>query len=178
MATLMYGMNQSLDGFVDHDSFAPDAELFAHFIEHARQIKGSIYGRRLYELMRYWDEDQPDWGAAEHDFAVAWRRLPKWVVSTSLESAGPNATVISQDVERSVRQLKEQQAGVLEVGGTVLARHLTEWGLIDEYRIYLAPVVLGSGTPFFNGFRPRLRLVDSRQVGQQNVLLTYEPERA
>ena len=169
----MYGMNQSLDGFVDHDAFAPDDELFAHFIRHARNLAGSVYGRRLYELMRYWDEDQPEWSAAEHEFAQAWRLVPKWVVSTTLTSVGPNATLVSRDVGPFISQLKQDH----EVGGTVLARYLGELGLIDEYRIYLLPFVLGSGTPYFNGFRPRLWFRDSERIGKQAIRLSYVPHR-
>ncbi len=176
MATLMYGMNQSLDGFVDHDAFSPDSELFDHFIRQTNQIKGSIYGRRLYELMRYWDEDQPEWTPAEHAFAQSWRRVPKWVISTTLAEAGPNATLISKDVEPFIRQLKHRIEGEVEVGGTVLAKYLSELGLIDEYRIYLHPVVLGKGTPYFNGFRPRLRLKDSERIGDWAIRLSYLPD--
>ena len=73
MARLVFGMNQSLDGYVDHMRFAPDPALFQHFVEQAREQTGAIYGRGLYELMRYWDEDDAGWSAAEHDFARAWR---------------------------------------------------------------------------------------------------------
>ena len=73
MAKLVFGMNQSLDGYVDHQEFAPGPALFRHFIEQVRGLTGSVYGRRMYEVMRYWDEDLPDWDAEEHDFAVAWR---------------------------------------------------------------------------------------------------------
>ena len=73
MAKLVYGMNQSLDGYVDHLELRPSPALFRHFIEHVRDLTGSVYGRRMYEVMRYWDEDCPDWGAEAHDFAAAWR---------------------------------------------------------------------------------------------------------
>ena len=92
MAKLVFGMNQSLDGYVDHMAFAPGPGLFRHFIEQARGLTGSVYGRRLYEVMRYWDEDHPEWDAEQRDFAAAWRSQPKWVVSRSLKSVGPNAT--------------------------------------------------------------------------------------
>ncbi len=101
MAKLVFGMNMSLDGYVDHDheAFAPSVALFNHFIEQTRNLTGSIYGRGLYEVMRYWDEDHPDWGAPERAFAEAWRRQPKWVVSRSLKSVGPNATLVGDDFE-------------------------------------------------------------------------------
>jgi hypothetical protein len=93
MAKLVFAMNQSLDGYVDHIAFAPSPTLFRHFIEQMRNLTGSVYGRHMYEVMRYWDEDHPEWGVAEHDFAAAWRAQPKWVVSRSLKSVGPNATL-------------------------------------------------------------------------------------
>ena len=175
MARVVFGMNQSLDGFVDHDAFAPEAELFDYFIEQTREQTGSIYGRRLYELMRYWDQDQPQWSPAEAEFARAWRRSPKWVVSTTLSSVGPNATLVNSNVETVIRDIKDRLTGEIEVGGTVLARSLSEMGLIDEFRIFLSPVVLGSGTPFFAGFRPHLTLIDSQRIGNQTVRLSYEP---
>ena len=97
MARLVFGMNQSLDGYVDHTAFAPGPTLFRHFIEEAQKQAGSVYGRRMYEIMRYWDDDQPEWEAAEHAFAAAWRRQPKWVVSRSLKSVGPNARLVEND---------------------------------------------------------------------------------
>ena len=111
MARLVFGMNLSLDGYVDHEAFAPDPVLFRQWIEQVAGTSGSLYGRRLYEIMHYWDEDQPDWGADERAFAEAWRRMPKWVVSRSLKTVGPNATLIRGDVEAAERPrpLRQQQ---------------------------------------------------------------------
>ncbi|MCR6701647.1 MAG: dihydrofolate reductase family protein [Dokdonella sp.] len=144
-------MNQSLDGYVDHMAFAPSAVLFRHFIEEAEGQAGSLYGRRIYEIMRYWDDEHPEWGDDERAFAAAWRKQPKWVVSRSLKSVGPNATLVGEDLERSIRELKATRDGEIEVAGPKLAHSLTTLGLIDEYRIYLHPVVLGRGTPYFAG---------------------------
>ena len=105
MAKLVFGMNQSLDGYVDHMAFAPSPTLFRHFIEQVRGLTGSVYGRRLYEVMRYWDEDSPEWNAEERDFAAAWRSQPKWVVSRSLKSVGPNPTLVEDDIEAVIRGL-------------------------------------------------------------------------
>ena len=100
MAKLVFGLNQSLDGYVDHQKFGvPVPALFRHYIEHVRELTGMVYGRRVYEVMRYWDEDQTEWGAEERDFAAAWRRQPKWVVSRSLKSVGPNATLVQNRSE-------------------------------------------------------------------------------
>ena len=176
MAKLVFGMNQSLDGYVDHQEFAPPGPLlFRHFLEQVRGLTGSVYGRRLYEVMRYWDEDRPEWSAEERDFATAWRSQPKWVVSRSLKSVGPNATLVADDVETVIRGLKAQLVGEIGVGGPDLARSLTDLGLIDEYRLYFRPVVLGQGKPFFVGPRPPLRLVASDLIGEDAIRLTYVP---
>jgi dihydrofolate reductase len=175
MAKLVFGMNQSLDGYVDHMAFAPDPALFRHWTEHVRGLAGSVYGRRMYEVMRYWDEGRPEWGAAERDFAAAWRRQPKWVVSRSLNSVGPNAALVGDDLGAAIRALKAELDGEIAVSGPELARSLTDLGLIDEYRLYLHPVVLGRGTPFFAGPRPPLRLVASDLIGEAVIRLTYVP---
>lgn len=175
MAKLVFGMNQSLDGYVDHMAFGPGPALFRHFIEQVRGLAGSVYGRGLYEIMRYWDEDRPEWGAAEREFAAAWRGQPKWVVSRSLTSVGPNATLVEGDLAAAMGALKARHAGEIAVGGPDLARSLTELGLIDEYRLYLHPVVLGRGNPFFAGPRPPLRLVASDRMDADVIRLTYVP---
>ena len=175
MAKLVFGMNQSLDGYVDHQAFAPGPALFRHFIEQVEGLAGSVYGRRMYEVMRYWDEDHAEWDADERAFAAAWQRQPKWVVSRSLTSVGPNATLVGNDVAGAIRALKEQREGEIDVAGPELAHSLADFGLIDEYRIYLHPVVLGSGKPFFAGPRPPLRLVASERIGGDVIRLTYIP---
>src|SRR6476469_6299130 len=146
MAKLVFGMNQSLDGYVDHQEFAPPGpSLFRHFTEQVR------------------------------DFAAAWRRQPKWVMSRSLKSVGPNATLVEDDIEAVIRGLKAQFVGEIQVGGPDLARSLTDLGLIDEYRLYFRPVVLGRGKPFFAGPRSPLRLVASDLIGADALTLTYFP---
>ena len=175
MAKLVCGMNQSLDGYVDHMSFAPSPTLFRHFIKEAEGQAGSIYGRHMYELMRYWDDDQPEWGADERAFAAAWRRQHKWVASRTLKSVGPNATLIEGDLDRAIRKLKAERDGEIEVAGTILAKSLTDLGLIDEYRIYLHPVVLGHGKPYFAGPRPPLRLMTHDRIGEDVIRLSYVP---
>jgi len=175
MARLVFGMNQSLDGYVDHDKFNPGPELFRHFIREAEGQVGSVYGRRMYEIMGYWDDDQPDWGDDERAFAKAWQNQHKWVVSRTLESVGPNATLVKDDLEGVVRRLKEEREGEIEVAGPVLAHSLTQLGLIDEYRIYLHPVVLGEGNPYFAGPRPPLRLTGYDRLDDDVIRLTYVP---
>ena len=134
-----------------------------------------MYGRKIYEVMRYWDDDHPEWDADEQAFADAWRKQHKWVASRTLKSVGPNATLISDDLEVAMRKLKAERDGEFEVAGPELARSLTEMGLIDEYRIYLHPVVLGGGKPYFAAARPRLRLVAHDRMDEDVVRLTYVP---
>ena len=176
MAKLVYELSQSLDGYVDHMKLGPPAPAaFQHFIEVTRRLTGVIYGRHMYEIMRYWEEDLPDWDEVDHDFAEAWRSRPKWVVSRSLKSVGPNATLVADDFETVIRKLKAELDGEIHVGGPVLAQSLTEAGLIDEYQLYLRPVVLGGGKPFFAGPRPPLHLVASDLITDDLIRLTYVP---
>jgi len=175
VAKLVFGMNQSLDGYVDHMEFGPSTALFRHFVEEAQSQTGSIYGRKVYELMRYWEDDQPGWNADERAFATAWRKQKKWVASRSLKSVGPNAALLGAELEQEIRALKAEQEGEIEVAGPDLARSLTELGLIDEYRIYLHPVVLGRGVPYFAAPRPPLRLVSHDRIGEDVIRLAYIP---
>lgn len=176
MAKLVFELNQSLDGYIDHLALGPPRPvLFRHFTERVRGLTGMVYGRRMYEAMRYWDDDLPDWGAEEREYAAVWRSKPKWVVSRSLKSVGPNATLVENDIEAVIRGLKAELVGEIEVAGPNLAGSLTDVGLIDEYRLYLHPVVLGRGKPFFAGPRPPLRLVASDLVAEDVIRLTYVP---
>ncbi len=193
MGKLVFGMMQSLDGYVAGVAGGPGSDgyvaglasglelpppgvlLHRHFNDHVRGLAGSLSGRRMYDVMRYWDEDQPDWDADEHDFAALWRALPKWVVSRSLKSVGPNATLVAGDLEAFVRRLKAEIEGEIDVAGPELAGCLTDLGLIDEYRLYFRPFVLGRGKPYFAGARPPLRLIAAEPVGEDAVRLTYVP---
>jgi dihydrofolate reductase len=176
MAKLVFELNQSLDGYIDHQELGPPRPvLFRHFIERVRGLTGMVYGRRMYEVMRYWDDDLPDWDAEDREYAAVWRSRPKWVVSRSLKSVGANATLVQDDIEAVIRGLKAELVGEIEVAGPDLARSLTDLGLIDEYRLYIHPVVLGHGKPFFAGSRPPLHLVASDLVDEDVIRLTYVP---
>ena len=138
MGKLVFGMMQSLDGYVagvaggpGSDGYVaglaaglelppPGVSLARHFNDHFRGLAGGLCGRRIYELMRYRDEDQPELEAVEHDFAAVWRARPKWVVSRSLKSVGANATLVASDVEAFVRRLKAEVEGEIDVAGPEL----------------------------------------------------------
>jgi len=175
MAKLVFLMNQTLDGYVDHQGMRPGPTVSRHFVDRVRNLTGTVYGRRIYEIVRYWDEDQPDWDAGDHAFAAVWRKHPKWVASRTLKSVGPNATLVADNVESVIRGLKADLAGEIALAGTDLAQSVADLGLIDEYQLYIHPVVLGSGKPCFPSPRPRLRLVASDLIGDDVVRLTYVP---
>jgi dihydrofolate reductase len=177
MGKLIFGMMLSLDGYVAGVTGGPELPppgiaLHRHFNDYVRGLAGIVNGRRMYEVMRYWDEDRPEWDAAEHEFAAAWRAQPKWVASRSLKSVGPNATLIGDDVEAFVRRLKAEVEGDIDVAGPELAGSLTDLGLIDEYHLYFRPFVLGSGKPYFARAWPPLRLVATSPVGEDAIRLT------
>lgn len=181
MAKLVFGMMQSLDGYVDDLAGSlsmgpPDAVMFRHFVDHVAGLNGILYGRRIYEVMKYWDDEQPGWDAAERDYAAAWRSKHKWVFSRTLKTVGPNATLVTGDVEATVRKLKAEIEGEIEVAGPTLAGSFTSFGLIDEYRLYFRPFVLGAGKPYFAGARPPLRHVSAATIGKDTIKLVYVPE--
>jgi dihydrofolate reductase len=179
MGRLIFGMMQSLDGYIEGPSGGPGSPpgpiVSRHFLEHVRALDGMLYGRRLYELMRYWDEDQPDWDETDHEFAHAYRPKPKWVASRSLTSVGPNAKLVQGDVCDFAARLKSERDGDIDVAGAELANLLSVAGLIDEYRLYFRPYVLGGGKPYFAGPVPPLRLVKHDAIGEDTVRLTYVP---
>jgi len=180
MAKLVFTMMQSLDGYVDGVAGGlelppPGVALGRHFTDRFRGLAGGLYGRRMYEIMRYWDDDRPEWDADDHAFAAVWRAQPKWVVSRTLKSAGANVTLVADNVAAMVRRLKEDVEGEIEVAGPTLAGTLTDLGLIDEYRLYFRPFVLGGGKPYFAGARPPLRIIASDRVGEDAVRLVCVP---
>lgn len=183
MGKLVFGMMQSLDGYVAGAPGGPQLpgpgeQLHRHFNDYVRASAGLIYGRRMYEVMRYWDDDQPDWDTVARDFAAAWRAKPKWVMSRTLASVGPNATLVRDGAGAFARGLKAKLDGEIGVAGPELAGSLTALGLIDEYHLYFLPFVLGAGKPYFSGPRPPLRLVRAESVGEDAVRLTCAAMRA
>jgi dihydrofolate reductase len=182
MAKIVFGMMQSLDGYIAGVSGGPQMtppgpQLGRHFSDHVRGLAGMLYGRRIYEVMRYWDDDQPGWDDGDHEFAAVYRAKPKWVASRTIKDVGPNATLIGGDVSAFVRKLKEEINGEIDVAGAELAGSLVASGLIDEYRLYFRPFVLGGGKPYFAGPVPPLRLLGAEPVGEDTVRLTYTTAR-
>lgn len=172
MAKLVFELNQSLDGYVDHDRIPPEA-LFPHWIERTRSISATIYGGRMYDIMRYWDVDDASWGEDERAYATAWRRLPKYVASRTLGSVGDNATLFGSDVRQEVAALKNRLTGEIAVAGPGIASVLVD--LVDEYRLYVHPVILGHGKPLFAAERPPLHLIAHDRIAGDVVRLTYIP---
>ena len=179
MGRIIFGMMQSLDGYIEGPAGGPGSPpgpiVFRHFTDHVRNLDGMLYGRRMYEVMRYWDEDQPGWDEIEYEFARAWRPKPKWVASRSSTPVGPNATLVQGDVCDFAAKLKAERKGEIDVSGAELANVLSAAGLIDEYRLYFRPYVLGGGKPYFTGSVPPLRLLKMDDLLEDVVRLIYVP---
>lgn len=183
MRKVIYSMSVSLDGFVETPGHAidwviVDEELHRFFNDQARETGTHLYGRRLYELMAaYWptaDQDPATPGFMV-DFARIWRSTPKVVFSTTLQSVDWNSRLVRDDVAGEVARLKAQPGGDLAVGGPTLAATLIRLGLVDEYQVFVQPVVLGAGTPFFPPLEEKiaLRLVETRTFASGVVYLRY-----
>jgi dihydrofolate reductase len=182
MAKLIYSMGVSLDGFIvgpdgKFDWSAPDEELHRFHNQQTRELGAHLCGRRLYEEMLFWETADADPSAAEHllEFARLWQGLPKIVFSTTLEKVEGNATLARGGVAEEVAELKEQPGDDVAVGGAGLASSLIELDLIDEYRLFVNPVVVGGGTPFFPAREERinLELVETRTFGSRVVYVRY-----
>lgn len=182
MRNVIYSMGASLDGFIagpggEIDWSAPDEELHRFHNEQTRELGAHFCGRRLYEEMLYWEtaDQNPSAGDTELEFARIWQDLPKIVFSRTLEEVEGNARLAADGVAEEVARLKEQPGKDLGVGGAGLASSFAELGLIDEYRLFVNPVVLGGGTPYFPALEERidLELVETRTFGSRVVYLRY-----
>ena len=183
MRKLIFSMSVSLDGFIadpsgEIDWSVPDDELFRFHTEEVRELGGHLLGRRLYETMVYWEtaEEQPSLAEPEREFARLWKALPKIVFSRTLEKVEGNTRLVRDSAAEEVVRLKEESGKDLAVGGAGLAAGLTELGLIDEYRLFVSPVVLGGGTPYFPPLddRIKLELVETRTFGSRVVYVRYQ----
>jgi dihydrofolate reductase len=183
---LIYSMSASTDGFIegpdgDFSWTEPDEELFRFHTDRVRQLGAHLCGRRLYETMLYWETADRDstFGTAEREFAEIWQGLPKVVFSTTLESVEGNARLARDGVAEEVRRLNEEVDGDLEVGGAALAANCIELDLVDEYRLFVYPVIVGGGKPFFPSTPAslELELVETRSFASRVVYLRYRRSR-
>ena len=183
MARIVYSMMVSLDGFIagpngDIGLPVPEAALHQHFNEMMEQTSMELCGRRMYEVMRFWDspEREASDSRIERDFARAWQETPKIVFSTTLREVGPNARLVNSDAKNEEASLKLKTDGYISVAGANLAAHLARANLIDEYRLYMHPVVLGGGKPYFqSGLSLALKPLGTESLPQGVTLLRYAP---
>ena len=182
MRQVIYSMGVSLDGFIagpggEIDWSAPDEELHRFHNQQTREAGAHFLGRRLYEVMTYWEtaEENPSLPEHELEFARIWKDLPKVVFSKTLEKVEGNARLVRDGVAEEVAKLKEQPGKDLAVGGAGLASTLIKLGLVDEYRLFVSPVLLGGGTPYFPALEERidLELVETQTFGSRVVYLRY-----
>jgi dihydrofolate reductase len=182
MRTVIYSMSVSLDGFIagpdgDIGWAAPDEELLQFHNQQTRQIRAHLLGRGLYEDMLPWETAETTRSnPAELEFARIWKPIPKVVFSTTLEQVEGNARLANGDIAGEVAKLKEAPGeGVVSVGGAGLASTLIKLDLIDEYRLFVNPVVLGGGTPYFPPLdrEIELELVETRTFGSRVTYLRY-----
>jgi dihydrofolate reductase len=182
MAKLIYSMGVSLDGYIagpggDFRWATPDEELHRFHNQQARETSVHLYGRRLYETMRYWETaaEDPSLSEPEREFAEIWRGTPKVVFSTTLDSVEGNATLRKEVVPEEIEVLKERSPKDLAVGGAGLAASFIRLGLIDEFHLFISPVVVGGGTPFFPPLEHgiELELEEARKFGSRVVYLRY-----
>jgi dihydrofolate reductase len=180
MSKLIYSMGVSLDGFIADpngsiDWTVPDEELHRFHNEQTRELGAHFCGRSLYEVMLYWETVDENQAAVELEFAAIWQPLPKIVFSSTLEEVKGNTKLAKGDPAEEVARLKEQTDKDLAVGGAGLASTFIELGLVDEYRLFVSPVVLGGGTPFFPSLdeRIRLELLETRTFSSRVVYLRY-----
>jgi dihydrofolate reductase len=182
MRSVIYSMTVSLDGFIagpngEIDWSAPDEELHRFHNQRMREVGAQLCGRRLYEVMLYWETADQNPSAPEHEleFAGIWKAIPKIVFSKTLEKVEGNARLVREDVAGEVAKLKEQPGKDLAVGGAGLASTLMKLGLVDEWRLFVSPVVLGGGTPYFPPLENsiNLELVETRTFGSRVVYVRY-----
>jgi dihydrofolate reductase len=182
MRKLIYSIAVSLDGYIAgpdgrFDWATPDEELHRFHNEQERELGANLCGRRMYETLRSWDEVDERSATDEHllEFARAWRATPKFVFSTTLDEVGLNATLVKGDAVEEVTRLKQEAGGPLAVGGAGLASTLVRAGLVDEFGLFVNPVVAGGGTPFFPQLEKQLdlELLETRTFGSRVVYLRY-----
>ncbi len=184
MRKLIYSMLVSLDGFIEGPNHnlnwhVIDEEFHQYVNDQQAEVGAWLYGRGMYEAMSaYWptadaDTSQPGYVL---EFARIWRDMPKIVFSKTLERVEWNSRLVREDAAGEVRKLKAQPGKDLTVGGAHLAASLIKLDLIDEYQLFVQPVILGSGTPFFPPLENKinLKLLETYQFGTGVILLRYQ----
>lgn len=187
---LFYSFAVSVDGYIASPEGSgggqgiglpvPEEALHRHFNDSQKRVALNLYGRNMYEVMKYWDAPPADSSDVEREFAQAWQATPKVVFSSTLDGVGPNARLVRNraDAEPTVRQLKADTDGEIEVNGATLAATLIRAGLVDELRLYVMPVVLGGGKPYFEaGLALELEPLGVDSLPQQCTLLRFRPKR-
>lgn len=186
MGKLIYTLNTSLDGFIEGpnhslDWSTNDDELLGWFVQRARGLSASLYGRRLYEIMSaYWptSEEDPAGNDTTREFGRQWLRIPKIVFSSSLTTVDWNSRLVSGDVGEQLARLRTEIDGDYEVGGPNLAAQFIRRGLVDRFEVVVHPVILGAGTPYLPPLdaRIRLRLTDTRTFASGVTYRGYDVE--
>ena len=181
MRKVVYGLNVSLDGYYTDidgkiDFTVPTDELMRHFVEFEKEIEVHLYGRKLYETMSYWKTARPNLDGTELEYGKVWRSKPNVVFSRTLERVDPGERLVRDHIAEEVNELKKGPGKYMVVGGGELASTFIQLGLVDEYRFYFAPVVLGKGKPLFQSLAKRLDLtfIDSQVFSSRVVLLRYQ----
>ncbi|MFF4486589.1 dihydrofolate reductase family protein [Streptomyces sp. NPDC001544] len=187
MRSVTYSMGVSLDGYIvgpdgRFDWTAPDEEVFRFATDEVRRAGVHLLGRRLYETMLYWEtaDQDPSLDVSTLEFAAIWRRLPKVVFSTTLSAVRGNARLAAGSLAEEIERLRaEPGEGGIAIGGATLAAEAAAWGLIDEYRPRVYPVLVGGGIPFFPRHERRvdLELVETRTFTSRVVHLRYRVAR-
>jgi dihydrofolate reductase len=186
MRKIIYSMSVSLDGFVETtnrgmDWVIVDEELHTAFNDQAREMGTFMYGRRMYELMTaFWPTPEAAGSDLPYivEFARIWKDMPKIVFSTTLEEVEWNSSLMRAVTAEEIKKLKAQPGKDMDIGGPGLASAFIKLGLIDEYQLFVNPVVLGGGTPFFPPLpHPlKLKLIETQTFRSGVVYLRYQPE--
>jgi dihydrofolate reductase len=189
MRKVVYPMTVSLDGYVEDANGSiewgsPSAELHQYFNDRESMFDMHVYGRRTYEIMKVWGDlsawgDQNPISPVEKEYAAIWQPKPKVVFSTTLQEVGWNSRLVRGNVEEEMKRLKSESGQYISVGGPGLAASLMQYGLIDEYWLYVRPIVLGGGKRFFPDLKEpiKLKLLETREFPGEVLMLRYEQAR-
>ncbi|WP_436491815.1 dihydrofolate reductase family protein [Actinokineospora sp. HUAS TT18] len=187
MRKLTFAMNVSLDGYTaapgdDLGWSVPSDELFQWWSDRVGATDLALYGRRLWEGMSsHWPtaDQQPGATPAQIEYAHRWRDMPKVVFSSTISTVDWNARLVATDAVAEIARLKAEDGGPMDIGGATLAAAAMRAGLIDEYVLVTAPVLVGGGTPFFTALDNwvNLKLVETRTFPEGLLLTRYETKR-